>query len=111
MVNSGTEATMSAIRLARGATNQTLLEICGNYHGHVDALLVATGSGGLTMGTPSSAGIPDDVTKNTRVLNNADALIQLFKQEGANIGHYYGARMRQYGGSATKSSIFRRLCI
>lgn len=88
LVNSGTEATMSAIRLARGATNRDIIvKFDGNYHGHVDALLVATGSGGLTMGTPSSAGIPDDVTKNTRVLpfNNPDALIQLFKQEGANI--------------------------
>ena len=64
LVNSGTEATMSAIRLARGATKRdVIIKFDGQYHGHVDALLVAAGSGGLTLGKPSSAGIPDDVTK------------------------------------------------
>jgi glutamate-1-semialdehyde 2,1-aminomutase len=88
LVNSGTEATMSAIRLARGATKRPLIvKFDGHYHGHVDALLVGAGSGGLTLGQPSSAGIPPDVTKNTRVIpfNDCDALQRLFKQEGHNI--------------------------
>src|SRR6059058_129457 len=58
-VNSGTEATMSAIRLARGVTGRDLVVKCiGGYHGHVDALLAEAGSGALTLGTPSSPGIP-----------------------------------------------------
>ncbi len=88
LVNSGTEATMSAIRLARGATKRDLIvKFNGCYHGHVDALLVAMGSGGLTLGKPSSAGIPEDVTKNTRVLefNDTESLIQLFEKEGDHI--------------------------
>lgn len=88
LVNSGTEATMSAIRLARGATKRHLIvKFNGCYHGHVDALLVAMGSGGLTLGQPSSAGIPDDVTKYTRVLefNDAESLIQCFEEEGEHI--------------------------
>ena len=88
LVNSGTEATMSAIRLARGATKRdVIVKFNGCYHGHVDALLVAMGSGGLTLGKPSSAGIPEDVTKNTRVLefNDTESLIQLFEKEGDHI--------------------------
>lgn len=88
LVNSGTEATMSAIRLARGATKRHLIvKFNGCYHGHVDALLVAMGSGGLTLGRPSSAGIPDDVTKCTRVLefNNTESLIECFENEGDHI--------------------------
>ena len=62
MVNSGTEATMSAIRLARGYTGKNkLLKFEGCYHGHADSLLVKAGSGLLTMGVPSSPGIPADV--------------------------------------------------
>ncbi|RAP24032.1 glutamate-1-semialdehyde-2,1-aminomutase [Candidatus Marinamargulisbacteria bacterium SCGC AG-343-K17] len=88
LVNSGTEATMSAIRLARGATKRdVIVKFNGCYHGHVDSLLVAMGSGGLTLGKPSSAGIPDDITKNTRVLefNDTEALTNLFEKEGAHI--------------------------
>tara|TARA_Y100001935_G_scaffold255474_1_gene268786 strand:- start:1754 stop:3034 length:1281 start_codon:yes stop_codon:yes gene_type:complete len=88
LVNSGTEATMSAIRLARGATKRHLIvKFNGCYHGHVDALLVAMGSGGLTLGQPSSAGIPEDVTKYTRVLefNDTESLIQCFEKEGRHI--------------------------
>lgn len=66
LVNSGTEATMSAIRLARAATGRKrLLKFDGGYHGHVDALLVKAGSGGLTFGAPDSAGIPEEVTALT----------------------------------------------
>ena len=67
-VNSGTEATMSAIRLARGATGRELLiKFAGNYHGHADALLVEAGSGALTTGVPSSAGVPAATAATTLV--------------------------------------------
>ena len=87
-VNSGTEATMSAIRLARGVTKRDIIvKFEGCYHGHVDSLLVAAGSGGLTLGKPSSAGIPDSVTDFTRVLpyNDVDALNACFNEEGDRI--------------------------
>jgi glutamate-1-semialdehyde 2,1-aminomutase len=65
-VNSGTEAAMSAIRLARAATGRDLIVKCiGCYHGHVDALLVDAGSGALTHGHPSSPGVPESITRNT----------------------------------------------
>ena len=67
-VNSGTEATMSAVRLARGATGRPgIIKFEGCYHGHVDALLVKAGSGAMTFGTPSSPGIPPEVTQHTHV--------------------------------------------
>ncbi|HVR43982.1 MAG TPA: glutamate-1-semialdehyde 2,1-aminomutase [Thermoanaerobaculia bacterium] len=66
LVNSGTEATMSAIRLARAATGRKrILKFDGGYHGHVDSLLVRAGSGGLTFGTPDSAGIPEELASLT----------------------------------------------
>ncbi|MEY3000814.1 MAG: hypothetical protein RL648_1028 [Verrucomicrobiota bacterium] len=83
--NSGTEATMSTIRLARGATGRDLIvKFAGCYHGHVDALLVKAGSGALTHGNPDSAGIPDALARLTRVIeyNDAAALEQLFADEG-----------------------------
>src|SRR4029434_5193234 len=65
-VNSGTEATMSAIRLARAATKRDLIIKCiGCYHGHADQLLVEAGSGALTHGTPSSPGVPESITSTT----------------------------------------------
>src|SRR5690606_7072964 len=67
-VNSGTEATMSALRLARGATGRDeVIKFAGNYHGHGDSFLVAAGSGALTTGVPSSAGVPDDLARHTLV--------------------------------------------
>jgi glutamate-1-semialdehyde 2,1-aminomutase len=66
LVNSGTEATMSAIRLARAATDRKgILKFDGGYHGHVDSLLVKAGSGGATLGVPDSAGIPEEVASLT----------------------------------------------
>lgn len=83
MVNSGTEATMSAIRLARGFTGKNkLLKFEGCYHGHADSLLVKAGSGLLTMGVPSSPGIPADVAAHTITaeFNNLDSVKALFEQ-------------------------------
>ena len=66
MVSSGTEATMTAIRLARGYTNRSkILKFEGCYHGHSDSLLVKAGSGALTLGQPSSPGVPEDFAKHT----------------------------------------------
>lgn len=82
MVNSGTEATMSAIRLARGFTGRNkLLKFEGCYHGHADSLLVKAGSGLLTMGVPSSPGIPADVAAHTLTaeFNNLDSVRALFE--------------------------------
>jgi glutamate-1-semialdehyde 2,1-aminomutase len=87
-VSSGTEAVMSAIRLARGATGRDLIvKFSGCYHGHMDALLVAAGSGLVTFGKPSSAGVPADYTALTRVLPLDDdaALAELFAREGDRI--------------------------
>ena len=88
-VNSGTEATMSAIRLARGHTGRSkIVKFEGCYHGHADALLVKAGSGALTFGQPSSAGIPESTAAHTLVLeyNNETALERAFEREGAEIG-------------------------
>lgn len=88
MVNSGTEATMSAIRLARGFTGRDkVIKFAGCYHGHVDSLLVQAGSGALTHGVPSSPGVPGGCTADTIVLdfNNADTLAAAFKQHGSGL--------------------------
>jgi glutamate-1-semialdehyde 2,1-aminomutase len=83
MVSSGTEATMSAIRLARGYTNRDkILKFEGCYHGHADSLLVKAGSGALTMGVPSSPGIPEDFAKHTLTVsfNDLDEVRAIFAQ-------------------------------
>jgi len=85
MVNSGTEATMSAIRVARGFTGRNLIvKFAGCYHGHVDSLLVQAGSGALTHGHPSSPGVPEGCTADTIVLeyNDIDQLTALFEKRG-----------------------------
>jgi glutamate-1-semialdehyde 2,1-aminomutase len=85
MCSSGTEATMSAIRLARGFTGRDdILKFEGCYHGHSDSLLVKAGSGALTLGVPSSPGIPADFAKHTLTLpfNDEAALRQLFEANG-----------------------------
>ena len=86
--NSGTEATMSAIRLARGFTGKTkIIKFAGCYHGHVDSLLVKAGSGALTFGNPDSAGIPENFAKETIVLpyNDERAVREAFDQAGEQI--------------------------
>ncbi len=88
MVNSGTEATMTAIRLARGYTGRDkIVKFEGCYHGHVDSLLVAAGSGALTLGQPDSAGVPADLANLTITLpfNRPEAVEEVFKQEGEQI--------------------------
>ena len=88
LVSSGTEATMSAIRVARGFTGRdTIVKFEGCYHGHADALLVKAGSGALTFGQPSSAGVPEDFAKHTLTLpyNDTDALVELFNKMGSDI--------------------------
>lgn len=88
LVSSGTEATMSAIRLARGHTGRDLLvKFEGCYHGHSDSLLVKAGSGLLTFGNPSSGGVPADVAKHTLVLeySNAEQLAEAFAKQGSEI--------------------------
>jgi glutamate-1-semialdehyde 2,1-aminomutase len=88
MVSSGTEATMSALRLARGFTNRSrIVKFEGCYHGHADSLLVKAGSGLLTFGNPTSAGVPADIAKHTTVLeyNNVEQLNEAFAAFGAEI--------------------------
>ena len=88
MVNSGTEATMSAIRLARGFTGRdNILKFEGGYHGHADSLLVKAGSGALTLGEPDSPGVPADLAKHTLTLdyNDSEQVEALFKAQGDSI--------------------------
>ena len=88
LVSSGTEATMTAIRLARGHTGRaTIVKFEGCYHGHADSLLVKAGSGALTFGNPSSAGVPEDIAKHTVVLdyNDSAQVEALFDKCGAEI--------------------------
>jgi glutamate-1-semialdehyde 2,1-aminomutase len=89
MVSSGTEATMSAIRLARGYTKRDkIVKFEGCYHGHSDSLLVKAGSGALTLGVPTSPGVPNDLTKHTLTLeyNNLDSVKALFSRMGEEVG-------------------------
>ncbi|MEV3809778.1 glutamate-1-semialdehyde 2,1-aminomutase [Aeromonas dhakensis] len=88
MVNSGTEATMSAIRLARGYTGRDkIVKFEGCYHGHADSLLVKAGSGALTLGQPNSPGVPADFAKHTLtcVFNDLDSVREAFSQYGSEI--------------------------
>ncbi|MDQ7968002.1 MAG: glutamate-1-semialdehyde 2,1-aminomutase [Oxalicibacterium faecigallinarum] len=88
LVSSGTEAAMSALRLARGATGRDkIIKFEGCYHGHADSLLVKAGSGLLTFGNPTSAGVPEDFAKHTLVLdyNNPQQLEDVFKEMGDQI--------------------------
>src|SRR6516164_5242421 len=87
-VNSGTEATMSAIRLARGFTGRdVIVKFAGNYHGHVDSLLVAAGSSAATLGVPNSPGVTAGTTRDTLVLryNDTAEIERAFADHGARI--------------------------
>src|SRR5438046_6423638 len=100
MVNSGTEATMSAIRLARGFTRRDkIIKFEGCYHGHVDSLLVKAGSGALTFGHPDSQGVPAAFTQHTVVLpfNDVDAVKAAF---AANSGQVAGIIVQPVPGNA-----------
>lgn len=100
MCNSGTEATMSAIRLARGFTRRDkIIKFDGCYHGHADSLLVKAGSGALTFGNPDSAGVPAAFTQHTIVLpyNDPDAVAEAFK---ANPGQIAGIIIEPVPGNA-----------
>lgn len=91
MTSSGTEAVMSAVRLARGFTGrEKILKIDGGYHGHVDSLLVKAGSGAATFGIPDSAGIPKKLAKLTLSVpfNDFDALEKIFKKHGREIAAF-----------------------
>jgi len=88
MVNSGTEATMSALRLARGYTGRDkIVKFEGCYHGHADHLLIKAGSGALTLGVPTSPGVPANIAGNTITasFNDLDTVTKIFAQEGSNI--------------------------
>ena len=100
MCNSGTEATMSAIRLARGFTKRDkIIKFDGCYHGHADSLLVKAGSGALTFGNPDSAGVPAAFTQHTIVLpyNDTEAVKAAF---AANTGHIAGIIVEPVPGNA-----------
>ncbi len=99
LVNSGTEATMTAIRLARGYTQrQKIIKFSGCYHGHVDSLLVKAGSGALTFGNPDSAGVTTKTAEDTIVLpyNNSTLLEQTFTTHGKDIA---GVIIEPYPGN------------
>ncbi len=88
MVSSGTEATMSALRLARGYTNRTkIIKFEGCYHGHSDSLLVKAGSGALTFGVPSSPGVPADLVQHTLTLpyNDLAVVEETFRRQGKEV--------------------------
>lgn len=117
LVSSGTEATMSAIRLARGFTGRdAIVKFEGCYHGHADSLLVKAGSGLLTFGNPSSAGVPEDFAKHTLVLdyNNPAELEDTFKARGGEIAcviiEPIAGNMNLVKPSAEFMHLLRRLC-
>src|ERR1051325_7396206 len=88
MVSSGTEAAMSAIRLARGYTGRdVIIKFAGCYHGHVDSLLVSAGSSATTLGVPNSPGVPAGCTRDTLLLsyNDVAGLRQAFEAHGRRI--------------------------
>jgi glutamate-1-semialdehyde 2,1-aminomutase len=117
LVSSGTEATMSALRLARGFTKrERIVKFEGCYHGHADSLLVKAGSGLLTFGNPTSAGVPSDVAKHTSVLeyNNTEALEAAFAAFGDEIAAVIvepvAGNMNLVRGNPDFLNALRRLC-
>lgn len=117
LVSSGTEATMSALRLARGATRRDkIIKFEGCYHGHADSLLVKAGSGLLTFGNPTSSGVPEDFVKHTLVLdyNNTQQLEEAFKAAGDEIAcvivEPVAGNMNLVPAKAEFLTAMRRLC-
>ena len=114
LVSSGTEATMSAIRLARGFTGrEVIVKFAGNYHGHVDSLLVAAGSSAATLGVPNSPGVTRGTSQDTLVLryNDIAALRNAFAEQGQqDCGGDSGAGRRQHGVRYSARSTFCRSC-
>jgi len=117
LVSSGTEATMSAIRLARGLTGRSkLIKFEGCYHGHADSLLVKAGSGALTFGNPSSAGVPAETAQHTIVLdyNDCQQLEDAFERMGSQIAcvivEPIAGNMNLVRASAEFLQTMRRLC-
>jgi glutamate-1-semialdehyde 2,1-aminomutase len=117
LTSSGTEATMSAIRLARGFTGRNvIIKFEGCYHGHGDALLVKAGSGALTFGHPSSAGVPPEVVKDTLTLNFNDAaqLAEVFAARGHEIAcviiEPVAGNMNFIAPPASYHQLLRELC-
>lgn len=117
LVSSGTEATMSALRLARGATKRDkIIKFEGCYHGHADSLLVKAGSGLLTFGNPTSSGVPNDFTKHTLVLdyNDCTQLENAFKELGDQIAcvivEPVAGNMNLIKASEAFLQTMRRLC-
>src|SRR5438046_3073193 len=111
MVSSGTEAAMSAIRLARGYTKRDrIIKFAGCYHGHVDALLVSAGSSATTLGVPTSPGVPKGTTADTLVLryNDSNALDDAFKALGDQIAGVIVEPVAGNMGLVTPSCDFRR---
>jgi len=110
LVNSGTEATMSAIRLARGYTGREMIvKFAGNYHGHVDSLLVAAGSSAATLAVPNSPGVTEGTTKDTLVLkyNDPQALEAAFQAHGDRIAAVIVEPVAGNMGCVTASAAFR----
>ena len=117
LVSSGTEAGMSALRLARGFTGRdAIVKFEGCYHGHADSLLVKAGSGLLTFGNPSSGGVPADLAKHTLVLefNNIAQIEELFAQRGSEIAcvmvEPIAGNMNFIRGSSAWHQRLRELC-
>ncbi|MGN6703513.1 MAG: glutamate-1-semialdehyde 2,1-aminomutase, partial [Burkholderiaceae bacterium] len=117
LVSSGTEAAMSALRLARGATGRDLvIKFEGCYHGHADSLLVKAGSGLLTFGNPTSAGVPEDFVRHTTVLdyNDCEQVERLFAAKGDEIAcviaEPVAGNMNLVRGTPEFLQTLRRLC-
>lgn len=117
MVNSGTEATMSALRVARGFTGRNkIVKFEGCYHGHSDGLLVKSGSGTITFGVPTSPGVPADIVKNTLVCkyNDIDDVKRVFAEEGEDIAaiivETIGGNMGVVPGKQEFIEFLRKIC-
>jgi glutamate-1-semialdehyde 2,1-aminomutase len=110
LVSSGTEATMSAIRLARGFTGrETIIKFAGNYHGHVDSLLVAAGSAAATLGVPNSPGVTAGTARDTLVLryNDPEGLQAAFQEHGPRIAAVIVEPVAGNMGCVKPSAAFR----